>query len=229
MFDHVHELVHLIARWVHLIAGIMWIGNSMLFNWLDRNLEKPQKDQPLSVGTIWMVHSGGFYEVEKKSLAPSQMPKTLHWFKWQNGITWLSGVDYVIAGFTQLRGRGDFNRSDLVRLFASVAMPLTAFGALTESPAPAWPLITIISIELAVGGLDNLLSHHKKAAGAIAWGSRTLGVAALLGLAIAVPAQATALVLAAMAVSIIGVAREFWRGSDYYLDKRIRRRELAAS
>jgi CDP-diacylglycerol--glycerol-3-phosphate 3-phosphatidyltransferase len=27
------------------------------------------------------------------------------------GITWLSGVDYVIAGFTQLRGRGDFNRS----------------------------------------------------------------------------------------------------------------------
>jgi cardiolipin synthase len=50
------------------------------------------------------------------------------------GITWLSGVDYVIAGFTQLRGRGDFNRSDLVRLFASVAMPLTAFGALTESP-----------------------------------------------------------------------------------------------
>lgn len=145
------------------------------------------------------------------------------------GITWLSGVDYVIAGFTQLRGRGDFNRSDLVRLFASVAMPLTAFAALTESPAPAWPLITIISIELAVGGLDNLLSHHKRAAGAIAWGSRTLGVSALLGLAIAVPDQATALVLAAMAVSIVGVGREFWRGSDYYLDKRIRRRELAAS
>jgi phosphatidylglycerophosphate synthase len=92
------------------------------------------------------------------------------------GITWLSGLDYVIAGFTQLRGRGDFNRADLVRLFASVAMPLTAFGALTESPAPAWPLITIVSIELAVGGLDNLLSHHKRAAGAIAWGSRTLGV-----------------------------------------------------
>jgi CDP-diacylglycerol--glycerol-3-phosphate 3-phosphatidyltransferase len=145
------------------------------------------------------------------------------------GITWLSGVDYVIAGFTQLRGRGDFNRSDLVRLFASVAMPLTAFGALTESPAPAWPLITIVSIELAVGGLDNLLSHHKKAAGAIAWGSRTLGVSALLGLAIALPDHATAIVLAAMALSIIGVGREFWRGSDYYLDKRIRRRELAAS
>ena len=32
------ELSDLIARWVHVIAGIMWIGNSMLFNWLDRSL-----------------------------------------------------------------------------------------------------------------------------------------------------------------------------------------------
>ncbi len=142
------------------------------------------------------------------------------------GITWLSGLDYVIAGFTQLRGRGDFNRADFVRLLGAVAMPLAAFAALTESPAPAWPLIAIVSIELAVGGLDNLLSHHHHAAGAIAWGSRTLGVSALLGLAVAVPDQATAIVLVAMAVSIVGVGREFWRGRDYYLDKRIRRREL---
>lgn len=145
------------------------------------------------------------------------------------GITWLSGVDYVIAGFTQLRGRGDFNRSDLVRLFASVALPLTAFAALSESPSAAWPLITIVSIELAVGGLDNLLSHHRKAAGAGAWGARTLGASLLMGLAIAVPDQATALTIAAMAVSIVGVAREFWRGRDYYLDKRIRHREQTAA
>ena len=96
MFDHVAELTHLIARWVHLIAGIMWIGNSMLFNWLDRNLEKPKGAKPGLVGEIWMVHSGGFYQVEKKSLEPSQMPKTLHWFKWQNGITWLSGISLLI-------------------------------------------------------------------------------------------------------------------------------------
>ena len=42
---HVRELADLVVRWVHLIAGIMWIGNSLLFNWLDRNLEKP-KDAP---------------------------------------------------------------------------------------------------------------------------------------------------------------------------------------
>ena len=99
MLDHLNELLHLITRWVHLIAGIMWIGNSMLFNWLDRNLERAADARPGLVGNIWMVHSGGFYEVEKKSLEPSQMPKTLHWFKWQNGITWMSGISLLILVF----------------------------------------------------------------------------------------------------------------------------------
>ena len=38
-----------------------------------------------------MVHSGGFYEVEKKLVAPSEMPKHLHWFKWEAGFTLLTG------------------------------------------------------------------------------------------------------------------------------------------
>ncbi len=96
MLDHASELANLLARWVHLIAGIMWIGNSMLFNWLDRNLEKPAGSKPGLIGEMWMVHSGGFYQVEKKFLEPSQMPKTLHWFKWQNGITWLSGISLLV-------------------------------------------------------------------------------------------------------------------------------------
>jgi len=88
------ELLDLLIRWFHVIAGIMWIGNSMLFNWLDRNLVRPpgKADRPGFQGEIWMVHSGGFYEVEKKLLAPGQMPKQLHWFKWQNGLTWISGI-----------------------------------------------------------------------------------------------------------------------------------------
>ena len=104
MLDALHELTHLIARWVHLIAGIMWIGNSMLFNWLDRNLERTAATRPGVVGNIWMVHSGGFYEVEKKALEPSQLPPTLHWFKWQNGITWLSGISLLILVFWQAAG-----------------------------------------------------------------------------------------------------------------------------
>lgn len=94
-----HEFLDLGVRWVHLIAGIMWIGNSMLFNWLDRNLEKPPEraNEPGYEGKMWMVHSGGFYEVEKKQLAPGQMPERLHWFKWQNFTTWASGIGLLVV------------------------------------------------------------------------------------------------------------------------------------
>lgn len=93
----VHELLDVVFRWAHLIAGIMWIGNSMLFNWLDRNLVKRADAHRLSQGTIWMVHSGAFYEVEKKLLEPGAMPSQLHWFKWQNGITWLTGISLLVV------------------------------------------------------------------------------------------------------------------------------------
>jgi uncharacterized membrane protein len=91
-----NELLDVVFRWAHVIAGIMWIGNSMLFNWLDRNLEKSGRLSRLSQGKIFMVHSGAFYDVEKKLLEPGEMPETLHWFKWQNGITWLTGISLLV-------------------------------------------------------------------------------------------------------------------------------------
>ena len=67
---HLLELLDLVARWVHVIAGIMWIGNSLLFNWLDRNLRPSIARRSAEVyGDIWLLHSGGFYFVEKTSLA----------------------------------------------------------------------------------------------------------------------------------------------------------------
>ena len=44
-----------------------------------------------------MVHSGAFYDVEKKLLEPGELPATLHWFKWQNGMTWLTGISLLIV------------------------------------------------------------------------------------------------------------------------------------
>jgi uncharacterized membrane protein len=81
-----------------VIAGIMWIGNSMLFNWLDRNLEKHHPGLGrLSQGKIFMLHSGAFYDVEKKLLEPGELPATLHWFKWQNFATWATGISLLIV------------------------------------------------------------------------------------------------------------------------------------
>ena len=72
----------------------MWIGNSLLFNWLDRSLHAPigAAQTPHPLGTIWLLHSGGFYYVEKTLLAGAAVPSPLHWFKWQAYTTWLSGM-----------------------------------------------------------------------------------------------------------------------------------------
>jgi uncharacterized membrane protein len=91
------ELLDLAARWVHVIAGIMWIGNSLLFNWLDRTLAPPSRTGEGLQGESWLLHSGGFYFVEKTQLAGQPLPRTLHWFKWQAYTTWLSGVVLLVA------------------------------------------------------------------------------------------------------------------------------------
>ena len=94
------ELLDLVARWIHVIAGIMWVGNSMLFNWLDRNLRP--RSGPGIYGDIWLIHSGGFYLVEKNTgeRRPDgalALPNPLHWFKWQAYTTWLSGAVLLVV------------------------------------------------------------------------------------------------------------------------------------
>lgn len=78
-------------RWFHLIAGIGWIGSSFYFIWLDSNLTVPEPPRERVEGELWMVHSGGFYQVEKRLIGPG-MPKVLHWFKWEAAFTWMSGI-----------------------------------------------------------------------------------------------------------------------------------------
>jgi len=104
------ELLDLVARWIHVLAGIMWIGNSLLFNWLDRRMQHPKlekgqerNDGPAvaqtggSVGTIWLLHSGGFYFVEKTLLAGEPLPAPINWFKWQSYTTWLTGMALLVV------------------------------------------------------------------------------------------------------------------------------------
>lgn len=99
MTARLFELLDLIVRWVHVIAGIMWIGNSLLFNWLDRNLRT--RREPGVHGDIWLIHSGGFYLVEKNSgeRTPEgvRLPSPLHWFKWQAYITWITGALLLVV------------------------------------------------------------------------------------------------------------------------------------
>lgn len=104
MDAQVSEWLGLIARWVHVIAAIMWVGNSMLFNWLDRNLRTGDDGEPAKFGETWLLHSGGFYRVEKFRAQASTLPPLLHWFKWQSYTTWISGVALLILVYFSGRG-----------------------------------------------------------------------------------------------------------------------------
>jgi uncharacterized membrane protein len=92
MNSYISEWLNLSLRWFHLVAGISWIGSSFYFMWLDKSLEPPKTPKDGVEGELWMCHSGGFYQVEKRLIAPGTMPEKLHWFKWEAAFTWLSGI-----------------------------------------------------------------------------------------------------------------------------------------
>ena len=48
-------------------------------------------------GNIWSIHGGGIYYLEKYKIAPKELPKTLHWFKWDAYFTWLTGFLLMIV------------------------------------------------------------------------------------------------------------------------------------
>ena len=132
-------------------------------------------------------------------------------------LTWASGLDYLVTGLKRLRAAGGFARADAVRVIAAGALPLLALSVLVQTEAPAWAILAVMAFELSLGGLDNLLSVHKRASSALHWGARALGAVALLGAALLLPAYATPLAIGAAAVSGVGAAIEFWRARDVYL------------
>jgi uncharacterized membrane protein len=91
------EWLSLVLRWLHVIAGIGWIGSSFYFIHLDLSL-KARSGLPDGVqGDAWQVHGGGFYHMVKYLVAPARMPDELTWFKWEAYATWLSGFALLVV------------------------------------------------------------------------------------------------------------------------------------
>lgn len=94
MQTYVVDFANLLLRWLHVIAAIAWIGESIYFVMLDNGLRTPKaaEDREKGVfGEMWAVHGGGFYHNQKYATAPAKLPNDLHWSFWKAYTTWLSG------------------------------------------------------------------------------------------------------------------------------------------
>lgn len=67
-------LLDLVLRWLHVVAGVVWIGHLYFFNFVNAQVAK--------------TYDGD----SKKKVVPELMPRALYWFRWGAMYTWVSGV-----------------------------------------------------------------------------------------------------------------------------------------
>lgn len=154
------EWLNLLLRVAHVIAAIMWIGDSFLFMFLDSHLSEPTKPREGDVvGELWMTHSGGFYEVVKRrSLA--ELPPRLFWFKWESYSTWITGfflltVVFYLGGSAALVDAGSpLSHGAAVGLSLGLLFGGAAvYHLLCLTPLVAYPAVMGLIGLAAVGGL----------------------------------------------------------------------------
>ena len=141
LIDYLLDWCGLLVRWLHVVAGIAWIGSSFYFVWLDNHLEPQGTSEPVDpnvAGELWAVHGGGFYRSRKYRVAPAVLPPTLHWFYWEAYTTWLSGFGLLFLLY--------FLRAEAYLIDPAVL-------ALTKSAAIAITLAVLVVSWLVYDGL----------------------------------------------------------------------------
>lgn len=136
------EWLSLCLGWLHMIAGMAWIGTSFYFIRLDLSLRADPGIPEGVAGEAWEVHGGGFYRIAKYSVAPARMPEELAWFKWEAYSVWLSGfalliVTYYIGAELFLIDRSVLDLSPGVAVgisFGALVAAWLAYEGLCRSP-----------------------------------------------------------------------------------------------
>ena len=107
MEAYLTDWLNLLARWLHMIAGIAWIGSSFYFIWLDDHLQiagRPRADRRQGCRRGSLVGARRRFlpcaeNTKRRAKGDSRAP--LHWFKWEAYTTWLSsGIFLLVHSFT---------------------------------------------------------------------------------------------------------------------------------
>ena len=149
------DWISLLLRWLHLTAGIAWIGASFYFIMLDNSLRPARHaadTQRGVAGEIWAVHGGGFYCSQKFPTGPLDEPLSdqLHWSKWEAYTTWLSGLGLMLSVYW---------------LHAATYLVDPAVLALAPSTAVIISIVVLGIGWLSYDGLCRLLSYWPRLLG----------------------------------------------------------------
>lgn len=170
MSSSIREWLQLFVRWFHVFAGIMWVGQTYYFTWLDGQfgkLEAAKKAADGKAPALWMVHSGGFYTVEKQK-ALGVAPGQVHWFRWEAAMTWLSGMVLLFLLYYFGGGLIDTDVADIslakgiavglgVLVFGWVIYDLAVRSSLGKSAA-GFAVFSLAMIAATAWGLTHVFS-----------------------------------------------------------------------
>jgi len=159
--------LNLILRWIHVFAAIMWVGSTYYFTWLDGRLTEEEREAGDGKAQVWMVHSGGFYVVDKQKKPGT---RKLHWFRWEAATTWLSGF-FLLTLMVYLGGGSGMVDPDVMDISGRTAILVglgtliigwIVYDLLVQSPLGKNELLfACIAYALVVGaayGLTHVLS-----------------------------------------------------------------------
>lgn len=143
MEAYIVDWLSLLVRWLHLIAGIAWIGASFYFIMLDNSLAPPARAEDITRGVsgeLWAVHGGGLYQSQKFLVGPKgeSLSNNLHWSKYEAYTTWLSGMGLlaIIYWF----GAGTY----LVDTRVMALTPAQAVGVSIVTIASGWVVYDLL-------------------------------------------------------------------------------------
>ena len=147
------EYLHPIFKWLHIFAGVMWIGLLYFFNFING------------------VFAGTMDADTKKKVVPELLPRALFWFRWGAAWTWITGLVllYVIFWHGSLamgesEGNYMFENGVNVSMWSHLMIAFTflavfLYDLLYKSPlAKNTRVITIISF-LLIAGTEYLMIH----------------------------------------------------------------------
>jgi uncharacterized membrane protein len=162
----VSEWSNLILRWIHVLAGIFWIGQTYYFTKLEGRMHLDEETARKSgrLPQVWLVHSGSFSLVEKQA-SPKSVPAKFYWFRWEALITWISG--FLLLGLLYYSGglllddsvSGIGMGTGVAIGLSTLVLGFTVYEGIWTSPLGRSPLLAGTICYLLVVALAYGLTH----------------------------------------------------------------------